>query len=111
MSCSNGLPSGKHNRAHSTNRRSTLLLHNGWLCWLQGGSDFDPKGKSDNEVMRFCQSFMTELCRCVYVLEGCGGRGACVLLTRGLCAVDQCCGKGLLLLEDEQAVLLAVCSI
>lgn len=29
----------------------------------KGGSDFDPKGKSDVEVMRFCQSFMTELCR------------------------------------------------
>ena len=29
----------------------------------KGGSDFDPKGKSDNEVMRFCQSFMNELCR------------------------------------------------
>src|SRR5436189_6316372 len=29
----------------------------------KGGSDFDPKGKSDNEVMRFCQSFMTELHR------------------------------------------------
>jgi len=29
----------------------------------KGGSDFDPKGKSDIEVMRFCQSFMTELCR------------------------------------------------
>jgi glutamate dehydrogenase (NADP+) len=29
----------------------------------QGGSDFEPKGKSDNEVMRFCQSFMTELSR------------------------------------------------
>ena len=29
----------------------------------KGGSDFDPKGKSDNEVMNFCQSFMTELCR------------------------------------------------
>jgi glutamate dehydrogenase/leucine dehydrogenase len=29
----------------------------------KGGSDFDPKGKSDKEVMRFCQSFMTELCR------------------------------------------------
>ncbi|MBQ1462723.1 MAG: NADP-specific glutamate dehydrogenase [Candidatus Methanomethylophilus sp.] len=27
----------------------------------KGGSDFDPKGKSDNEIMRFCQSFMTEL--------------------------------------------------
>ncbi|HWO23791.1 MAG TPA: NADP-specific glutamate dehydrogenase [Kofleriaceae bacterium] len=29
----------------------------------KGGSDFDPKGKSDHEVMRFCQSFMTELAR------------------------------------------------
>ena len=29
----------------------------------KGGSDFDPKGKSDNEVMKFCQSFMTELAR------------------------------------------------
>ena len=29
----------------------------------KGGSDFDPKGKSDNEVMRFCQSFMSELYR------------------------------------------------
>ncbi|MGM9649613.1 MAG: NADP-specific glutamate dehydrogenase [Butyricicoccaceae bacterium] len=29
----------------------------------KGGSDFDPKGKSDGEVMRFCQAFMTELCR------------------------------------------------
>ena len=29
----------------------------------KGGSDFDPKGKSDGEVMRFCQSFMTELCK------------------------------------------------
>lgn len=29
----------------------------------KGGSDFDPKGKSDMEVMRFCQSFMSELCR------------------------------------------------
>lgn len=29
----------------------------------KGGSDFNPKGRSDNEVMRFCQSFMTELCK------------------------------------------------
>jgi glutamate dehydrogenase/leucine dehydrogenase len=29
----------------------------------KGGSDFDPKGKSDNEIMRFCQAFMTELCK------------------------------------------------
>ena len=31
----------------------------------KGGSDFDPKGKSDNEVMRFCQSFMLELWRLI----------------------------------------------
>ena len=31
----------------------------------KGGSDFDPKGKSDNEIMRFCQSFMTELSKYV----------------------------------------------
>ena len=29
----------------------------------KGGSDFDPKGKSDNEIMSFCNSFMTELCK------------------------------------------------
>ena len=29
----------------------------------KGGADFDPKGKSDNEIMRFCQSFMSELFR------------------------------------------------
>ncbi len=29
----------------------------------KGGSDFDPKGKSDNEIMRFCQAFMSELFR------------------------------------------------
>lgn len=29
----------------------------------KGGSDFDPKGKSDGEIMRFCQAFMSELCR------------------------------------------------
>ncbi len=33
------------------------------ICGGKGGSDFDPKGKSDNEIMRFCQSFMTELYR------------------------------------------------
>ena len=38
--------------------RTTLPMGGG-----KGGSDFDPKGKSDNEVMRFCQSFMTELCK------------------------------------------------
>ncbi len=40
------------------NSLTTLSMGGG-----KGGSDFDPKGKSDNEVMRFCQSFMTELCR------------------------------------------------
>jgi len=40
------------------NALTTLPLGGG-----KGGSDFDPKGKSDTEVMRFCQSFMTELCR------------------------------------------------
>ena len=29
----------------------------------KGGSDFDPKGRSENEIMRFCQAFMTELYR------------------------------------------------
>ena len=40
------------------NSLTTLPLGGG-----KGGSDFDPKGKTDNEVMRFCQSFMTELSR------------------------------------------------
>jgi len=40
------------------NSLTTLPLGGG-----KGGSDFDPKGKSDNEVMKFCQSFMTELYR------------------------------------------------
>ena len=40
----------------------------------KGGSDFDPKGKSDNEVMRFCQSFMTELSRHIGPNIGVGGR-------------------------------------
>jgi glutamate dehydrogenase (NADP+) len=40
------------------NSLTTLMMGGG-----KGGSDFDPKGKSDNEVMRFCQSFMTELFR------------------------------------------------
>jgi len=34
-----------------------------YMGGAKGGSDFDPKGKSDNEVMRFCQSFMSELFR------------------------------------------------
>ena len=40
------------------NALTTLSMGGG-----KGGSDFDPKGKSDNEVMRFCQSFMSELFR------------------------------------------------
>ncbi len=40
------------------NSLTTLAMGGG-----KGGSDFDPKGKSDNEVMKFCQSFMTELFR------------------------------------------------
>jgi len=40
------------------NALTTLYMGGG-----KGGSDFDPKGKSDFEVMRFCQSFMTELYR------------------------------------------------
>lgn len=40
------------------NSLTTLAMGGG-----KGGADFDPKGKSDNEVMRFCQSFMTELCK------------------------------------------------
>jgi glutamate dehydrogenase (NADP+) len=40
------------------NSLTTLAMGGG-----KGGSDFDPKGRSDNEVMRFCQSFMTELQR------------------------------------------------
>ena len=40
------------------NNLTTLPMGGG-----KGGSDFDPKGKSDNKVMRFCQSFMPELCR------------------------------------------------
>ena len=40
------------------NSLTTLTMGGG-----KGGSDFDPKGKSDNEVMKFCQSFMTELQR------------------------------------------------
>lgn len=40
------------------NSLTTLPLGGG-----KGGANFDPKGKSDQEIMRFCQSFMTELCR------------------------------------------------
>ena len=35
----------------------------------KGGSDFDPKGKSDREIMAFCQSFMTELCKHIVLTQ------------------------------------------
>ena len=38
-----------------------ILLRNFPIGGGKGGSDFDPKGKSDREIMKFCQSFMTEL--------------------------------------------------
>ncbi len=34
-----------------------------FISYNKGGSDFNPKGKSDDEIRRFCESFMTELCR------------------------------------------------
>ena len=40
----------------------------------KGGSDFDPKGKSDGEIMRFCQSFMTELLQIYWPQYRCAGR-------------------------------------
>ncbi len=45
------------------------------LGGAQGGSDFEPKGKSDNEVMRFCQNFMTELSRHIGQDTDIPGRG------------------------------------
>ena len=37
----------------------------------KGGSDFDPRGRSDREIMAFCQSFMTELClSLIHILFG-----------------------------------------
>jgi len=51
------------------NSLTTLAMGGG-----KGGSDFDPKGKSDNEVMRFCQSFMTELCKYIGTGYRCSGR-------------------------------------
>ena len=41
----------------------------------KGGSDFDPKGKSDNEVMRFCQSFMSELSKHIGQFTDASSRG------------------------------------
>ena len=47
----------------------------------KGGSDFDPKGKSDGEVMRFCQSFMTELYR--HIRPNTDVPATCLASTRG----------------------------
>ena len=43
----------------------------------KGGSDFDPKGRSDAEIMRFCQSFMTELSKHIGQFTDEIGRAAC----------------------------------
>ena len=56
------------NRGYRVQANSAVGTYKNSLTGLpiggaKGGSDFDPKGKSDNEVMRFCQSFMTELYR------------------------------------------------
>ena len=61
------LPSFREPRPSSSSSASSRCFKNS-LTTLpmgggKGGSDFDPKGKCDDEVMRFCQSFMTELCR------------------------------------------------
>ena len=82
----------------------------------KGGSDFDPKGKSDREIMAFCQSFMTELCKYigadVDVPAGDIGTGAreigfmFVLTGKGLSyggslARTEATGYGLLYLTEE----------
>ena len=56
----------------------------------KGGSDFDPKGKSDNEIMKFCQSFMTELSKYI----GADAYG-------GSLARTEATGYGLLYLTEE----------
>ncbi len=66
----------------------------------KGGSDFDPKGKSDNEVMRFCQSFMTELQRHIGPDTdvpagdiGVGGREIGFLFGTSACATTPACSR------------------
>jgi hypothetical protein len=54
----------------------------------KGGADFDPKGKSDNEVMRFCQSFMTELSRAYWCKYGCTLGYRCWRKKLDLCLVN-----------------------
>src|SRR5690554_3409887 len=56
------------NRGYRVQMSSTIGPYKGGLTGLplgggKGGSDFNPRGKSDGEIMRFCQSFMTELYR------------------------------------------------
>ena len=76
----------------------------------KGGSDFNPKGKSDNEVMRFCQSFMTELQRHsrgnVVLRLLAPDRGAAVLRRYGL--TPQPADNGCLLPTMEDARLAAL---
>ena len=55
----------------------------------KGGSDFDPKGKSDKEVMRFCQSFMTELFRHIgAATESADGKSASCSASTSVCATN-----------------------
>ena len=61
----------------------------------KGGSDFDPKGKSDGEIMRFCQSFMTELAKHTGVLTGKG------LTYGGSLARTEATGYGLCYYTEE----------
>ena len=59
----------------------------------KGGSDFDPKGKSDNEVMRFCQAFMAELFRHIGAVYGrAGGRHR--RRRRGRSVISSGCTRG-----------------
>ena len=65
----------------------------------KGGSDFDPKGKSDREVMAFCQSFMTELYKYTRLYEGVlTGKG---LTYGGSLARTEATGYGLLYMTEE----------
>lgn len=55
----------------------------------KGGSDFDPHGKSDMEVMRFCQSFMTELYRHIGQFVDCpAGDIASVAARSAICSAS-----------------------
>ena len=76
----------------------------------KGGSDFDPKGKSDREIMAFCQSFMTELCKYIGadtdVPAGDIGTGAREIgYMFGSLARKEATGYGLLYLTQEMLKL------